>query len=61
MDKHIKFQHFILTQTDRAMIKHQTPNTKHQTPNTKHQTLIRLWMTGFLGAGKPTLANALEL
>jgi len=44
MDKHIKFQHFILTQTDRAMIKHQTPNTKHQTPNT--HTFMDDWVLG---------------
>lgn len=46
MDKNIKFQHFDLTQTERAQIKHQTP--------------MCLWMTGFSGAGKSTLANALE-
>ena len=46
MDKHIKFQHFSLTQTDRANIKHQNP--------------MCLWMTGLSGAGKSTLANALE-
>jgi len=46
MDKNIKFQHFVLTQTDRAKIKHQTP--------------MCLWMTGLSGAGKSTLANALE-
>ena len=46
MDKNIKFQHFALTQTERAMIKHQTP--------------MCLWMTGLSGAGKSTLANALE-
>ena len=46
MDKHIKFQHFVLTQTDRANIKRQTP--------------MCLWMTGLSGAGKSTLANALE-
>ena len=46
MDKNIKFQHFALTQTDRAKIKQQTP--------------MCLWMTGLSGAGKSTLANALE-
>ena len=46
MDKNIKFQHFALTQTERAKIKHQTPAC--------------LWMTGLSGAGKSTLANALE-
>ena len=46
MVKNIKFQHFALTQTGRAQIKHQTP--------------ICLWMTGLSGAGKSTLANALE-
>ena len=46
MDKHIKFQHFALTQTERANIKQQSP--------------ICLWMTGLSGAGKSTLANALE-
>ena len=46
MDKNIKFQHFALTQTERAKIKHQNP--------------ICLWMTGLSGAGKSTLANALE-
>jgi adenylyl-sulfate kinase len=46
MDKNIKFQHFALTQTERAQIKHQTP--------------MCLWMTGLSGAGKSTLANALE-
>ena len=46
MDKHIKFQHFVLTQTERANIKQQTP--------------MCLWMTGLSGAGKSTLANALE-
>ena len=46
MDKNIKFQHFALTQTERAQIKHQTP--------------VCLWMTGLSGAGKSTLANALE-
>ena len=46
MDKNIQFQHFALTQTKRAKIKHQTP--------------ICLWMTGLSGAGKSTLANALE-
>ena len=46
MDKNIKFQHFALTQTERAKIKHQTP--------------MCLWMTGLSGAGKSTLANALE-
>jgi adenylyl-sulfate kinase len=46
MDKHIQFQHFALTQTERVQIKHQTP--------------ICLWMTGLSGAGKSTLANALE-
>ncbi|MDA1133860.1 MAG: adenylyl-sulfate kinase [Proteobacteria bacterium] len=46
MDKNIKFQHFVLTQTDRANIKQQIP--------------MCLWMTGLSGAGKSTLANALE-
>ena len=46
MDKNIKFQHFVLTQTERANIKLQTP--------------MCLWMTGLSGAGKSTLANALE-
>ena len=46
MDKNIKFQHFALTQTERAKIKHQIP--------------VCLWMTGLSGAGKSTLANALE-
>jgi adenylylsulfate kinase len=46
MDKNIKFQHFVLTQTERAKIKQQTP--------------VCLWMTGLSGAGKSTLANALE-
>ena len=46
MDKNIKFQHFALTQTERAIIKQQTP--------------MCLWMTGLSGAGKSTLANALE-
>jgi adenylyl-sulfate kinase len=46
MDKNIKFQHFALTQTERAKNKHQTP--------------LCLWMTGLSGAGKSTLANALE-
>lgn len=46
MDKNIKFQHFALTQAERAKIKHQTP--------------MCLWMTGLSGAGKSTLANALE-
>jgi len=46
MDKNIKFQHFVLTQTERAQIKQQTP--------------MCLWMTGLSGAGKSTLANALE-
>ena len=46
MDKNIKFQHFTLTQTERAKIKHQTP--------------MCLWMTGLSGAGKSTLANAIE-
>lgn len=46
MDKNIKFQHFALTQTERAKIKQQTP--------------LCLWMTGLSGAGKSTLANALE-
>ena len=46
MDKNIKFQHFALTQTERAKIKQQTP--------------VCLWMTGLSGAGKSTLANALE-
>ena len=46
MDKNIKFQHFALTQTERAKIKQQTP--------------VCLWMTGLSGAGKSTLANAIE-
>ena len=46
MDKNIKFQHFALTQIERAKIKQQTP--------------MCLWMTGLSGAGKSTLANALE-
>ena len=46
MDKHIQFQRFALTQTERAQIKHQTP--------------MCLWMTGLSGAGKSTLANMLE-
>jgi adenylyl-sulfate kinase len=46
MDKNIKFQHFALTQTERAKIKQQTP--------------MCLWMTGLSGAGKSTLANSLE-
>ena len=46
MDKNVKFQHFALTQTERAKLKQQTP--------------MCLWMTGLSGAGKSTLANALE-
>ena len=46
MDKHIQFQHFALTQIERAKIKRQIP--------------MCLWMTGLSGAGKSTLANALE-
>lgn len=46
MDKNIQFQHFALTQTERAIIKHQTP--------------MCLWMTGLSGSGKSTLSNALE-
>jgi len=46
MDKNIKFQHFALTQIERANIKNQKP--------------MCLWMTGLSGAGKSTLANALE-
>jgi len=46
VDKNIQFQHFALTQTERANIKQQTP--------------MCLWMTGLSGAGKSTLANALE-
>jgi len=46
MNKNIKFQHFSLTQTERADIKQQTP--------------MCLWMTGLSGAGKSTLANILE-
>ena len=46
MDKNIQFQHFTLTQNERAKIKYQTP--------------MCLWMTGLSGAGKSTLANALE-
>ena len=44
MDKNIKFQHFALTQTERANIKLQSP--------------VCLWMTGLSGSGKSTLANA---
>ena len=46
MDKHIQFQYFALTQTERVQNKRQTP--------------MCLWMTGLSGAGKSTLANALE-
>lgn len=46
MNRNIKFQHFALTQTERANIKQQTP--------------MCLWMTGLSGAGKSTLANAIE-
>jgi adenylyl-sulfate kinase len=46
MDKSVKFQQFALTQIERAQIKNQTP--------------MCLWMTGLSGAGKTTLANALE-
>ena len=46
MDKHIKFQHFTLTQTELAKIKHQTP--------------LFFWMTSLSGAGKSTFANALD-
>ena len=46
MDKNIKFQHFALTQIERANIKHQNP--------------MCLWMTGLSGSGKSTLANAIE-
>lgn len=46
MDKNIQFQHFALTQTERAKVKNQIP--------------MCLWMTGLSGAGKSTLANALE-
>ena len=46
MDKNIQFQHFALTQTERAKIKYQIP--------------MCLWMTGLSGSGKSTLANALE-
>ena len=46
MDKKIQFQHFALTQTERAKIKHQIP--------------MCLWMTGLSGARKSTSANALE-
>ena len=46
MVKNIQFQHFEVTQTERAKIKQQTP--------------VCLWMTGLSGAGKSTLANALE-
>ena len=46
MDKNIKFQHFALTQTERAKI--------------NQQTSMCLWMTGLSGAGKSTLANTLE-
>ena len=46
MDKNIKFQHFSLTQSERARIKNQSP--------------MCLWMTGLSGAGKTTLANELE-
>lgn len=46
MDKNIQFQNFVLTQTERAQIKNQTP--------------MCFWMTGLSGAGKSTLANVLE-
>ncbi len=46
MDKHIQFEYFALTQTERAQNKRQTP--------------MCLWMTGLSGSGKSTLANALE-
>jgi adenylyl-sulfate kinase len=46
MDKNIQLQHFALSQTQRAQIKNQTP--------------LCLWMTGLSGAGKSTIANALE-
>ena len=46
MDKNIKFQHFALTQTERAKIKQQPP--------------MCLRMTGLSEAGKSTLANTLE-
>lgn len=46
MDKNIQFQHFALTQNERAQIKQQAPMCH--------------WMTGLSGAGKSTLANALE-
>src|SRR6056300_970850 len=46
MDKHIQFQYFALTQTERVQNKQQTP--------------MCLWMTGLSGAGKSTLANALD-
>jgi adenylylsulfate kinase len=46
MNKTIKFQHFALTQTERAQIKNQMP--------------MCLWITGLSGSGKSTLANALE-
>lgn len=46
MDKNIQLQHFALSQTERAQIKNQTP--------------LCLWMTGLSGAGKSTIANALE-
>ena len=46
INKNIQFQHFTLTQTERAKIKQQTP--------------MCLWMTGLSGAGKSTIANALE-
>ena len=46
MDKNIQFQHFALTQAERAKIKKQSP--------------MCLWMTGLSGAGKSTLANAVE-
>lgn len=46
MDKNIQFQKFALSQKMRAEIKNQTP--------------VCLWMTGLSGAGKSTIANALE-
>ena len=46
MNSNIKWQRFNLTKADRAKIKNQKP--------------LCLWLTGLSGAGKTTLANALE-
>ena len=46
MNVNIKWQNFILNESDRAKIKNQQP--------------LCLWMTGLSGSGKTTLANALE-